>query len=250
MLVDEVAPARLSRAIGSLRAVLLSPDDRDLIAGPPTLRRRFLDVVLSLTASGYLESLRGYRQALRQRNAALRRQHAAAAAAFEPALADTGAAVAAARRRWVEGIGARFATLMAALGEDASVEACYRGASGAVDYAACRARDLARGSTLEGPHRDDLAVSLAGRPLGGFGSSGQQRTAGTALRLLEAEALGEPVLLLDDAFAELDEERRARLAAILMARQCVLAVPTEGDIPPDAAALPRWRIERGVVHAA
>lgn len=250
VLVDEVAPPRLSGAIGSLRAVLVSPDDRELIAGPPGIRRRFLDVLLSLASPGYLDALRTFRQALRQRNAALRRQQPAAAAAFEPAMTNAGAAVAAARRQWIGTIGARYAVLMADLGEEGSVELCYRGAAGEVDYAASRARDLARGTTLEGPHRDDLEVSLAGRPVAAFGSSGQQRTAGTALRLLEAEALGEPVLLLDDAFAELDPDRRGRLAARVLARQCLLAVPTESDIPAGAAGLPRWRIRHGAVQTA
>jgi len=247
VLVDQVAPTRLSRAIGSLRAVLLSPDDRELIAGPPALRRRFLDVLLSLSNPGYLEALRQYRQALRQRNAALRRQQPSAAAAFEPVLTEAGTTIGSTRRRWAEAIGTRFAALLVELGEDGTVEVYYRGSAG-VDYAAARGRDLARGSTLEGPHRDDLEVHLNGRPLGGFGSSGQQRTAGTALRLLEAEALGGPMLLLDDAFAELDPERRARLAALVLARQCLLAVPTEHDIPAGATGLSRWRIRHGTVH--
>lgn len=250
VMVDDAQPSRLSTAIGSLRAVLLSPEDRELVAGPPAVRRRFLDVLLALVEPGYLEALRQYRQALRQRNAALRRQRAGAASVFEPVLGETGAFIATARRRWVASVSDRFAALVAALGEQASVELAYRGSADAIDYAAGRDRDLARGSTLEGPHRDDLTLNAAGRPLGTFGSSGQQRTGGTALRLLEAEALAEPVLLLDDAFAELDPERRARLAELVEGRQCVLVVPTEGDVPAGARDLPRWRIEQGVVRAA
>jgi DNA replication and repair protein RecF len=248
--VDAAPHARLSRAIGSLRAVLLSPDDRELVAGPPAVRRRFLDVLLALVEPGYLEALRQYRQALRQRNAALRRQRATAATVFEPVLGEAGSRITAARQRWVASVGDRFAAHVAALGERAPVELAYRGSTDVIDYAATRDRDLARGSTLEGPHRDDLALSLAGRPLATFGSSGQQRTGGTALRLLEAWALEEPVLLMDDAFAELDAERRGRLAELVEGQQRVLAVPTDADLPGGAGDLPRWRIEQGAVRAA
>lgn len=248
--VNDAPPDRLSHAIGSLRAVLLSPEDRELVAGPPAVRRRYLDVLLALVEPGYLESLRRYRQALRQRNAALRRQRPGAAAAFEPALSESGVLLTEARRHWVASVRERFAQLVAALGEPDPVELVYRGVADAIDYGALRDRDLARGSTLEGPHRDDLDLHLAGRPLGTFGSSGQQRTGGTALRLLEAAALGEPVLLLDDAFAELDPERRARLAALVEGRQCVLAVPTAADVPDGTPELPWWHLEHGAVRAA
>lgn len=247
--VDAAVASPLSAAIGVLRAVVLSPADRDLVAGSPAGRRRYLDVILSLTWRGYLEALRRYRRALRQRNAALRRQRGDEVRAFEPALGAAARELSLARRAWVDERRPRFEALAAVLGETAGVELRYRGGE-APDYGASRPRDLACGTTTEGPHRDDLVLLLEGREMSDIASSGQQRTAAVALKLLEAEALGDPVLLLDDVFAELDEGRRDRLAASLAGRQRVLASPTEADVPAAAADLPRWHVCWGRVAAA
>ena len=120
-----------------------------------------------------------------------------------------------------------------------------------------RERDRARGRTSVGPHRDDLRLALAERPLRHFGSAGQQRTAAIALRLIEAEAMAEhgtPTLLcLDDAFAELDEERSRRLGELIEAKaragsQIVAAVPREHEVPDVIGSLPRWQVHDGRVR--
>lgn len=246
--VDHAEVSPLSDAIGVCRAVVLSPWDRELVAGPPALRRRYLDVILSLTVRGYLDALRRYRRALRQRNAALRRQHADEARAFEPTLGAAARELVETRQTWLADRRPRIAALLARLGEPGAAEIRYRGA-GVPDYSATRMRDLARGSTGDGPHRDDVELLLDGRRMSDFASAGQQRTAAVALKLLEADALADPVLLLDDVFAELDHERRDRLAAALAGRQCVFAAPSEAEVPRAAAKLPRWRICRGRVAA-
>jgi DNA replication and repair protein RecF len=109
--------------------------------------------------------------------------------------------------------------------------------------------------THAGPHRDDLELTLDGRDLRTFGSAGQQRTAAIALRLLEASTLrlasgAEPIVLLDDPFAELDHRRTARILTLLQAEgrgQTVLAVPRAADIPADLTRLERWRVTAGVI---
>ncbi|MBA3406225.1 MAG: hypothetical protein H0U13_16340 [Gemmatimonadaceae bacterium] len=109
--------------------------------------------------------------------------------------------------------------------------------------------------THSGPHRDDLALTLNGRELRLFGSAGQQRTAAIALRMLESatlrEARGiEPLLLLDDPFAELDARRSARILDLLRSAglgQTILVVPRESDIPPELLDLERRGIHAGVV---
>jgi DNA replication and repair protein RecF len=117
-----------------------------------------------------------------------------------------------------------------------------------------REKDRALGRTSVGPHRDELRLSLAERPLRHYGSAGQQRTAAIALRLIEAEAMAEtgaPTLLcLDDAFAELDEGRSRKLGELIEAKaaagcQIIAAVPKEGDVPEVIASLPRWSIRDG-----
>jgi DNA replication and repair protein RecF len=121
-----------------------------------------------------------------------------------------------------------------------------------------RALDARRGLTTEGPHRDDLALSLDARDLRAFGSAGQHRTAAIVLRLLESASLraadaSEPLVLLDDPFAELDARRAARILELLGESgrgQTVLAVPRESDIPPGLTRLERWRVRDGVLAQA
>ena len=116
-----------------------------------------------------------------------------------------------------------------------------------------RAHDMRRGLTHAGPHRDDLNLELAGRELRTFGSAGQQRTAAIALRMLEAATLRagcglEPILLLDDPFAELDVRRSARILELLGDAglgQVILAVPRDTDIPPELVRLDRAHIRGG-----
>jgi DNA replication and repair protein RecF len=114
---------------------------------------------------------------------------------------------------------------------------------------------LKRGITHVGPHRDDLELTLDGKELRLFGSAGQQRSAAIALRMIEAASLldhagAEPLLLLDDPFAELDVHRTARILIILEERglgQTILAVPREADVPPGLMRLDRLEIKNGVV---
>ncbi len=121
-----------------------------------------------------------------------------------------------------------------------------------------RTLDIRRGLTHTGPHRDDIALDIGGHDLRAFGSGGQQRTAAITLRLLEAETLkahagSDPLLLLDDPFAELDVRRSAHILALLhttVSGQTILTVPRAGDIPPDLSSLARWQISGGAIVGA
>ena len=116
-----------------------------------------------------------------------------------------------------------------------------------------RATEVRRGSTLVGPHRDDMHLALGTRDLRTFGSAGQQRTAAIALRMLELSSLRNaigttPLLLLDDPFAELDANRSSRILALLEANgvgQVLLAVPREADIPRTFTQLERREMVNG-----
>ncbi|HKR09326.1 MAG TPA: hypothetical protein VJS39_09065, partial [Gemmatimonadaceae bacterium] len=118
-----------------------------------------------------------------------------------------------------------------------------------------RALDMRRGITHVGPHRDDLEIALDDRDLRLFGSAGQQRSAAIALRMLEAATLrekagAEPVLLLDDPFAELDIHRAGKILVMLEQRglgQTILVVPREDDIPAGLMRLDRLTIHGGVI---
>ena len=263
--VDGVVVARQTDALGVLRSVAWSPADVALVAGGPGERRRYLDVMLAVSSRAYVHALRQYRGALERRNATLRgpqRGDSAAVAAWEPALAHYGGALVETRSAWVEAHHDEFVRLCAAIGERSPARLGYSGdAAAQVEPATAladalrreRDRDVVRGMTCVGPHRDDLTITLDGRDARTFGSAGQQRSAAIALRLLEARTLGEggrahPVLLFDDPFAELDATRTERTLDVLMSEaegQVVLAVPRESEIPSRFAHLTRWRVSRG-----
>ncbi len=268
--IDGVIPERMSHALGALPAVMFSPADVELIIGAPSVRRRFLDIVLALTARGYLDALQRYRGALARRNAALResarasRQSTSSVAVWEPALAEHGALLWRERRAWVATMEETFERLCNEIGEPGRVRVSYSSTLSTADdsvaaladaLAAKRPADLARGLTHVGPHRDDLVITLDGRDLRVFGSAGQQRTAAIALRMLEASTFTErtgraPLFLLDDPFAELDARRSSRILGLLERDglgQTILAVPREGDIPRELTRLERLHVVGGQV---
>jgi DNA replication and repair protein RecF len=261
--IDGEKPARLADAVGKVTAVLFAPTDRMLVAGPPSERRRWMDVVLSLTARAYLAQLSTYRQALRQRNAALRHGTWEAAWAFDGVLATAGAFLLHARLDWVAAHADRYTELLAALGETGSAAMRYRAHRHvtpdglAQALSANRDHDRERRATGVGPHRDDLVVMLGGHHLRTYGSAGQQRTSAIALRLLETEALTAargvpPIGLFDDAFVELDGDRQSRLLGLVrhaLPGQAIIAAPRESEVPAAMFDRPRWTMQGGRVHA-
>lgn len=276
-------PERLADGLGRIGAVVFSPSDVAIIAGAPGERRRFLDIVLSLNVPGYIGALQRYRQTLKQRNALLKDR--VGAAQLEPwtvALVEAGARVMRARAAWVAEHGPGFAARYEGIGGEASARLEYRpsvsdaaaGNEGAGGEGAMATDELAdamrveldrlsdrewdRGTTLRGPHRDDLGFIRddegSERDLRDFGSGGQQRTAAVALRLVEAATIREargraPMVLLDDIFAELDPGRSERLLEQLDREpgQAVLTAPKASDVQVRQGSLPRWRIARGEV---
>jgi DNA replication and repair protein RecF len=267
--VDGLVPRRLSDALGSLPSVMFSPRDLDMIIGAPSERRRYLDLLLSLTDRRYLNALQHYRANLVRRNAALRNAtrrgaNDAEVSVWEPALAEHGSLLIETRAKWVSDWNAEFTRLAQSIGEKEKARMRYVSPFAESEarhdvllaaFEEKRGLDMRRGITHVGPHRDDLELTLDGRDIRLFGSAGQQRTAAIALRMLEAATLrdhagAEPVLLLDDPFAELDVHRASRILLMLEDRglgQTILVVPRESDIPPGLMQLDRMRITGGVV---
>jgi DNA replication and repair protein RecF len=268
--LDGVDTPRLSDALGAVASVCFSPADVALIAGSPSERRRYLDIALALSSPRYLTALRSYRAALARRNSALRAaarpgSRTSTVASWEPALAEHGAVLVEERLEWVEGVRAEFRRICATIGEPAAMTIAYTSTLAETStvrqalldaLARGREHDGRRGITHAGPHRDDLAVTLAGRDLRVVGSAGQQRTAAIALRLLEAATFrlrggAQPILLLDDPFAELDRRRATRALALLdetSARglgQIILCVPRAEEIPREFTRLERWTVREG-----
>jgi DNA replication and repair protein RecF len=263
ILLDGDEPERLTEAIGRWMAVAFLPSDVELASGPAALRRQYLDRLLSLADRGYLRALARYRAALAQRNSALRQGRPELAWAFDGPLASAGAEIVAARERWVRRARERFAAEFECIGERGIAGLSYRGAPELADPGAwaqalgeAMAADRARCASTVGPHRDDLTLEIAGRPVREYGSIGQQRSAAVALKLLEMATLREardtePALLLDDVFAELDDDRRQRLAARLIGpaeRQVFLTAPRREELPR-ALGLEVWSVTDGRVAA-
>ncbi len=276
--VDGVEPPRMSDGLGRLGAVIFSPSDVAMINEGPAERRRFLDIVLSLNISGYLRSLQEYRQVLAQRNAVLKEGAAAALVqVWNEPLVRAGARVSYERARWVDERSTAFATYYSEISGGQQASLTYRPSvevppSESVQppevwadgfraaLAAAREREARMGTTVVGPHRDELRITLDGErdlEVRDFGSGGQRRTAALGLRLIEAatirDARGlEPLVLMDDVFAELDADRSERILDLIEreeAGQVILTAPKESDVRLRRDVLPRWGIRNGRIEA-
>ena len=263
ILLDGCEAVRLSEAVGRWLAVVFLPGDVDLASGPAAVRRQYLDRLLCLADLAYLRALARYRAALAQRNSALRQGRPELAWAFDAPLASAGAEIVAARERWVRGAREWFAAEFDCIGERGRADLSYRGAPELADPGAwaqalsdAQPADRARAASTVGPHRDDLRLEIAGLPIREYGSTGQRRSAAVALKLLEMATLREardtePALLLDDVFAELDDDRRQRLARRLIGpeeRQVFLTAPRPEELPR-GLGLEVWSVTDGRVAA-
>jgi DNA replication and repair protein RecF len=259
--VDAEVRPRLADAAGAWLAVAFLPSDVGLASGPASERRQYLDRMLALADRQYLGSLVRYRGALAQRNAALRQGNVPVARAFDPPLAQAGAAVTRGREQWARSAAAAFSEELDCMGERMEARLRYQGDPRLMEaneweraLDAALPQDRARGMTTVGPHRHDLVIELDGRPLRGGGSTGQHRSAAVVLKLIELATLrearaSEPALLLDDVFAELDRERQRRLAQRILYsadRQVFLTAPRRDELPSEAD-LPIWSLDSGRV---
>ncbi|MDO4565170.1 MAG: DNA replication/repair protein RecF [Clostridia bacterium] len=222
---------RSGELMGALNVVMFSPEDLALVKDGPAERRRFLDMELSQLQPAYYYTLQQYNAALKQRNILLKDPDMLSSGTLEQwdvQLSRLGASITISRANFCEElktVAKRLHDKMSGGKEQLSV--AYRPSLPAVPQRQlCEAmqdalldsleRDLYRGFTSVGPHKDDIALALDGLDVRTFGSQGQQRTTALSLKLSEIELTrrirGEnPVLLLDDVFSELDAQRQALL---------------------------------------
>ena len=225
-------PTSLSMFIGRLKAVHFSPEDADLLTGPPSLRRRFLDISASQADVTYLRNLMDYNHIVTQRNALLREIKATGPGIsrslefWDIKLSELAGPIVDSRLQFVRHLSRSAAEFFRRLtcGDQVlefryAVEAPNRLEPAPLREAleACRSREIGAGQTLLGPHRDDLQITLGGEPVAGFGSRGQHRLIVLSLKFAQLQwlrnAAGElPILLLDDIFSELDSYHRETVA--------------------------------------
>ena len=274
---------RAASLAGVLRTVMFAPEEMLLVAGSPSLRREALDRLAGQRSPAYLRDLATYGRALQQRNGLLRliREEQATRAElrfWDASILEAGTAVREERARLLIAIEGPLAAAHAEIApeEAADVRLGLAYATNAPQHPGETVRDaLARrlaetaekevwnGTTLIGPHRDDLVFEMGGRPLASFASRGQQRTAILAFKLAEVDLLTAldgrpPLLLLDDVFSELDPERRSHLVRRIAALpQAFVTTTTLDDLDPALRSVgTAWavttaddgtsRLERGV----
>jgi DNA replication and repair protein RecF len=278
------APVTRPRDIlGGLRTVLFAPEDLAIVRGDPSERRRFLDDVLVQLTPRLAGVRADYERVLRQRAALLKTAGAARRAGgagdlrtlevWDGHLATTGAQMLAARLELVAHLRQpavqAYAELAPGSGQldlsyVSSVEIPAGNDTGVIPFpealseallaelARVRPQEIERGVSLVGPHRDDLEVKLNGLPLRGYASHGEGWSAALALRLACYELLSadgaEPVLILDDVFAELDTARRDQLAGIAgKAEQVLISAAVPGDVPAGLTGA-QYLVADGEVH--
>ena len=261
---------RRAGALGRhLRVVLFAPEEMLLVIGSPSLRRAAIDALAAARFPAYADDLGTYGRTLQQRNSLLRAIREEQATRdqlqfWDETFLDTGGRVVAARHALLEQLAQPLAAAHREIAPDeaAAGELTLRYVTNAPQLPGESARDaLARrlvdtaekelwnGSTVIGPHRDDLAFDLAGRDLAGFASRGQQRTAILAFKLAELDLLTQldghpPLLLLDDVFSELDPERRSHLVRrIADLPQAFVTTTTPDDLDPTLLAIAHgWEV--------
>ena len=248
---------------GRFRSVLFTPEDLDLVRGEPALRRRALDDLLVQLRPRYRAIRQEFERALKQRNAALRDGLEMQAQLYAEPLAASAAEILHARRDVVAELEPKAAELYAELAERGSLTLSYRDTSQAPDvgdddlaahfarvYADTLFRDLERGRTTIGPHRDDLDIYMDGREARWFASRGEQRSATLAFRLAELRLLPEAVLLLDDVLSELDPERRRRVFEATSGAQTIVTATDIDAVPAAAKVESVWRVSDGHLEVA
>jgi len=254
---------RARDALGHVKATVFTPDDLLVVKGGPSARRRLLDEVVVSVQPSHHELAGEVDRILRQRNVLLRqaggRLDAEAAATLEvwdAQLVDAGTRLAEGRIGALVALAPlvadRYAQLTAVeAGVELHYEAPWRATGLADALTGARRDELRRGVSLVGPHRDDLVVTLDGRPARTHTSQGEQRSLALALRL-GAHALvvdrtdRVPLVLLDDVFSELDEARAEALVAILPQGQTLLTTATAG-VPAGTTVDLVLRVEGGQV---
>ncbi|MFJ6047314.1 DNA replication/repair protein RecF [Streptomyces sp. NPDC092307] len=279
--INRSSQVRPRDVLGIIRTVLFAPEDLALVKGDPGERRRFLDELVTARSPRMAAVRSDYERVLKQRNtllksAAMARRHGGRSMdlstldVWDQHLARVGAELLAQRldliatllpladkayEQLAPGGGPLGLAYKSSVGEPVDSgaartrEALYEVLLAAL--AEVRKQEIERGVTLVGPHRDDLVLRLGEMPAKGYASHGESWSYALALRLASYELLrsegSEPVLILDDVFAELDTRRRERLAELVAPGEQVLVTAAVDDDVPGVLVGTRFGVSGGEV---
>ncbi len=244
-------PTRSQKDIfGIVQAIYFSPEDLDIVRGDPSERRRFIDQLLTLRSPRVAAVISDYERAVKQRNSLLKTR--ASTQALEPwdkQVADFGGQLISLRLIGLAQLTPLFNQIYKEISNVKPAEIIYKSSLEGISESATensekimekltsnRPSELERGLTLTGPHRDDLLLTLGDHQVKGYASHGESWSIALSLKLatynlLKSDGLS-PILILDDVFSELDEDRREKLAQLAKtAEQTIITVAVESDLP-------------------
>ncbi len=282
--------AKTKDILGYLNSVIFAPEDLDIVKRDPTNRRAFIDQLIIQLTPRMLGVYSDYERVLKQRNTLLKSARATATkgsalstlSAWDESLVSLGSEIIAARvsiaQKLEPGLIANYQAIAksnnepkifikssiigtAAIDSEESDSAEYLAPTEREQIAGLfretlertRPKELERGITLVGPHRDDLILILGSLPAKGYASHGESWSYALALRLaslgiLKAESrLGDPILILDDVFAELDSDRRAKLAELVLGNEQVIITAAVIEDVPEALSAKRFSVVAGEI---
>jgi DNA replication and repair protein RecF len=235
---------------GIVQTIYFSPEDLDIVRGDPSERRRFIDQLLTLRSPRIAGVISDYERAVKQRNSLLKtRASADALNPWDKQVAELGGELITLRMLALDELKPIFNQVYKDISDTKPAEIVYKSSieNPTLNQSENsekimerlvnnRGTELDRGLTLTGPHRDDLLLILGDHAVKGYASHGESWSIALSLKLatynlLKLDGLS-PILILDDVFSELDEERRERLAEIAKsADQTIITVAVENDLP-------------------
>ena len=273
--VNHLEQSKLSQYIGQLNVILFAPEDLELVKGAPSVRRRFIDMEFGQMNPLYLYNTTQYRRILKERNAYLKRLQMKQTTdtifldVLTEQLVDIGSQVLLARQTFLERLEVAAQPIHAEISNkretltlryQTSLDFEKETDLGTIKLVfeqtlkKQQSREIMQGSTLVGPHRDDIQFIVNDNDVAVFGSQGQQRTTALAIKLAEIDLMqqetGEyPILLLDDVLSELDANRQTHLLLAIQDKvQTFITAPTLSDIARQLIHAPRvFHVKQGEI---
>ncbi|MFT8714624.1 MAG: DNA replication/repair protein RecF [Leuconostoc pseudomesenteroides] len=273
--VNHLEQSKLSQYIGQLNVILFAPEDLELVKGAPSVRRRFIDMEFGQMNPLYLYNTTQYKRILKERNAYLKRLQLKQTTdtvfldVLSEQLVNVGAQILLARESFLKKLEQAAQPIHAEISDQReTLHLVYNssvnfeekddlaGVTAAFEAALLkqRAREIMMGSTLLGPHRDDLQFIVNDNDVAVFGSQGQQRTTALAVKLAEIDLMqqetGEyPVLLLDDVLSELDANRQTHLLLAIQDKvQTFITAPSLTDVARQLIHTPKvFHVKHGEI---